>query len=81
MRRRGSWDEYHDPISDLRYEPELTTRDVADLFRVAPATVRQWVARGDLRPTRQERSSNVFDTEEVFAAVDLIAAKRKATGR
>jgi DNA-binding transcriptional MerR regulator len=81
MKRPPSWDEDGDPISDLRYEPELTTRDVADLFRVTQATVRQWVARGYLSPTRQVRSSNVFDTEEVFEAFDLIAARRKATGQ
>lgn len=80
MRGAGSGDEFDDPISDLRYEPELTTRDVADFFRVTPAAVRQWVSRGYLRSTRQERSSNVFDTEEVFAAVNLIAANRKVTG-
>lgn len=81
MRRAADWDEYGDQISDLRYGRELTTRDVADLFRVTQASVRQWVARGHLKPTRRERSSNVFDTDEVFAAVDLIVAKRKATGQ
>ena len=80
MRRPGGWDGYGDEVSDLRYERELTTRDVADLFRVRQATVRQWVARGYLKPTRRERSSNVFDTDEVCAAVDLIVGKRKATG-
>lgn len=29
----------------------LTTRDVADVARVDPATVRRWVASGLLRPT------------------------------
>jgi len=81
MQRPTSWDEYGDPISDLRYELELTTRDVADLFRVTQATVRQWVARGYLSPSRQEGPSNVFDTDKVFNAYDLIAARRRATGQ
>lgn len=80
VRHPGSSGEYGDPASDLRYEPELTTRDVAALLRVTQTTVRKWVARGHLRPTRQEGSSNVFDTEEVLDAFDLIAAGRKATG-
>ncbi len=81
MKRPPSWDEDGDPISDLRYEPELTTRDVADLFRVTQATVRHRVARGYLSPTRQVRSSNVFDTEEVFEAFDLIAADERQLGK
>lgn len=81
MQRRTSWDQYGDPLSDLRYEPELTTRDVAALFRVTRATVRQWVARGYLSPSRQEGPSNVFDTAELFDAYDLIAARRRATGQ
>jgi len=80
MRRPGGGDDYGDEVTDLRYERELTTRDVADLFRVRQATVRQWVARGYLNPTRRERSSNVFDTDEVCAAVALIVGKRKVTG-
>ncbi len=81
MKRPEPWDEYDQPISDLRYEPELSTRDVADLLRVTQATVRQWVARRYLSPIRQERGSNVFDTETVLDAFDLIAARRQATGQ
>lgn len=80
MRRPESGDEYGDRISDLRYEREMTTRDVADFLRVTQASVRQWVARGYLSPKRQERSSNVFASDDVFAAFELIAARRKATG-
>lgn len=72
MRRPQSGDEYGDRISDLRYEREMTTRDVADFLRVTQASVRS--------PKRQERSSNVFDSHDVFAAFELIAARRKATG-
>ena len=81
MQPPTSSDEYSDPISDLRYEPELTTRDVADLLRVTRATVRQWVARGYLSPTRQEGPSNAFNTNEVFDAYDRIASRRKAAAQ
>lgn len=65
----------------LRYEPELTTRDVAELVHVTPATVRRWVARGHLTPIRQEGRANVFDSEDVQVAFDKISARRRATGQ
>lgn len=80
MQRAARWDDYDDPIADLRYEPELTTRDVADFFRVQQATVRQWVARGYLTPIRREGPSNIFRTSEVLDAFDLIEPRRKAAG-
>lgn len=61
--------------------PELTTRDVAELLHVTPATVRRWVARGHLMPIRQEGPANVFDSGDVHAAFENISARRRATGQ
>lgn len=79
MRQRAR-DEYDDPIRDLRYEPEISTRDVADLLGVRPGTVRRWVERGYLTPSGKCGASNLFDTREVLAAYDEIASRRRATG-
>jgi hypothetical protein len=69
------------PRSDLRYQPELTTRDVAELLHVTPATVRRWAARGHLTPIRQEGQANVFDSDDVQVAFDKISSRRRATGQ
>lgn len=75
------WDDEYGPYdSDLRYEPELTTRDVAELLQVKQATVRQWIARGYIQPSGKEGPSYVFDTYEVLKAHDLISARHKAAG-
>jgi DNA-binding transcriptional MerR regulator len=74
-------DEYDDPVEELLYKPEITTRDVADLLGVTQATVRRWVARAYISPVGKFGSSNLFDTREVLAAHDDIQAKRKATGQ
>jgi DNA-binding transcriptional MerR regulator len=74
-------DEYDDPVNDLRYEPEITTRDVSKLLGVTQATVRRWVARGYISPVGKLGPSNLFSTSEVLAAHDDIEARRKATGR
>lgn len=67
--------------SNLRYQPELTTRDVAELLHVAPATVRRWVARGHLKPIRQQGRANVFGRDDVQDAFERISARRRATGQ
>ena len=74
-------DEYDDPIDDLRYEPEITTRDAAHLLGVTQATVRRWVARGYVSPVGKFGPSNLFNTRDVLAAHDDIRARRKATGQ
>jgi transposase len=79
--RQPARDEYDDPIDDLRYEPDITTRDVSDLLGVTQATVRHWVSRGYIRPVGKFGPSNLFNTREVLAAHDDIEARRKATGQ
>lgn len=74
-------DEFWPPRSSLRYQPELTTRDVAEMLHVTPATVRRWVARGHLTPVRQEGQANVFDSDDVQLAFDKISERRRATGQ
>ena len=70
-------DEYDDPVNDLRYEPEITTRDVSKLLGVTQATVRRWVARGYISPVGKLGPSNLFSTSEVLAAHDDIEARRR----
>ena len=81
MMRQAARDEYDDPIDDLRYEPEISTRDVADLLRVTDATVRRWVARGCLSPVGRLGPSNLFNTREVLDAHEGSRARGKATGQ
>lgn len=70
-------DEDDDPTWYLSREPELTTRDVADLLRVTRATVRMWVRRGHITPIGKHGSSNVFETQSVLSAYDAIRSRTK----
>lgn len=79
--RRAARDDHGDPIDDLRYEPEISTRDVADLLRVSDGTVRRWVARGYMFPVGRLGPSNLYNTREVLSAHEDIKARRKATGQ
>jgi DNA-binding transcriptional MerR regulator len=79
--RGPALDEYDDPVEDLRYREEISTRDVADLLGVTLATVRRWVARGYIRPIGKLGPSNLFNTRDVLAAHDEIQARRRATGK
>ncbi|TQN44649.1 helix-turn-helix protein [Humibacillus xanthopallidus] len=47
---------------------ELTTAEAAAAYRVAPATIRQWVHRGHLTPLRQAGRTVVFDARAVNKA-------------
>lgn len=75
------WDEYGEPIDELRYLPEISTRDVAELCGVTQATVRRWIARGYISPVGKLGASNLFNTKAVLAAFDGISARRRATGK
>ncbi|MGH8893427.1 MAG: MerR family transcriptional regulator [Actinomycetes bacterium] len=90
-RRRGPqrvtfeppWDDNRDGRADLRYEPEWSTRDVAYFFGVKPATVRQWVRRGYISPSRSERGSHVFSSSAVRVAHEALEVRtndRPGTG-
>ena len=73
-------DLYLDPRADLRYEPVLSTRDVATLCEVSPACVRQWVTRGHLTPIGKNGPSAIFETTAVLAAAHDIGHRRKRRG-
>lgn len=45
---------------ECQYPDEVTTRDAAEIFRVEPATVRQWVRKGYLKPSGRLGVSNTF---------------------
>lgn len=75
------WDEHGEPIDELRFLPQISTRDVADLCGVTQATVRRWVARGYISPVGKLGASNLFNTKAVLAAFDAISARRRATGK
>ncbi len=77
--RQLAYDEFDEPIDDLRYG-RVTTRDVAESLHVTQATVRRWVARGYIHPVGKHGLSNVFDGRDVLAAYDEIKDRRKATG-
>jgi DNA-binding transcriptional MerR regulator len=78
---RWTGDDYDDPLENLRNADEITTRDVADLLGVTQAAVRRWVARRYISPVGRFGLSNVFRANEVLAAYEQIAARRKATGK
>ena len=69
-------EDYYDPDDDFRSQSEASTRDITFYAGVKAATVRQWVARGYITPTRKVRGSNVFDTTEVLDALNTIARRR-----
>jgi predicted site-specific integrase-resolvase len=71
----------NDPTAELRYEPIWSTRDVAQYYRLKPATVRQWVHRGHLTPSGKEGASHVFENHVVSQAVGRIKARQKRAGR
>lgn len=68
--------DHYDPREELREQPVLSTRDVAELCGVRPAAVRQWITRGHLTPSG---ASHIFDTTAVLAAAHLIPKPRQAT--
>jgi hypothetical protein len=83
----GAWepdpydgDLYIDPRADLRYQPVLSTRDVAALCEVSPACVRQWVTRGYLTPIGRNGPSAIFETTAVLATAHDVGRRRKPRG-
>lgn len=43
-------------VANELQDPLLTTRELAERLGVAPSTINQWVADGDLRPERRATS-------------------------
>jgi hypothetical protein len=75
--QRWTRDDFHDPLEDLRYAEEITTRDVADLLGVTQAAVRRWVVRGYISPVGRFGPSNVFRPNDVLAAYEQITRDEK----
>lgn len=69
----------HQPPCECEYDGELTTRDVAELLRVTPATVRQWVRRGYLAPVGNLGNSSTFDLDAVRSAAESISRRTRST--
>lgn len=80
-KRGPALDEDDDPVENLRYRAEITTRDVADLLDVTQSTVRRWTARGYISPVGKFGPSNLFNTRDVLTAHEEIQTRRKATGK
>lgn len=59
---------------------ELTTAEAAAAYRVAPATIRQWVHRGHLNPLRREGRTVVFAAREVNRAAIATGDRNKQPG-
>lgn len=76
------WEECwrHPPPCECHYLDEVTTRDAAEIFRVKPATIRQWVHKGYLEPTGRLGASNTFSIEDLQRAVKDIDARGKRPG-
>lgn len=80
--KRGlALDDDDDPVENLRYQAEITTRDVADLLDVTQSAVRRWTARGYISPVGKLGPSNLFTTRDVLTAHEEIQTRRKATGK
>lgn len=50
------------------HNQEISTSEVARLYGVSPATVRSWVRRAQIVPTRKEGASNLFRIKDLIAA-------------
>lgn len=70
-------DYYVDPVEELRRQPVLSTRDVAELCSVNTGCVRQWVRRGHLVPIGKNGASHIFETTAVLDAVATVRTRRK----
>jgi excisionase family DNA binding protein len=46
----------------------LTTRDVARIFNVHPATVRRWCGQGKIKSCRGPRGARLFKREDIAVA-------------
>lgn len=70
---RYDWDEWCGP-------DELTTAQAAAAYGVVPATIRQWVRRGHLVPSRREGRTSIFNARAVYGAA-LAAYERNRQPR
>lgn len=70
------WD--HSPPCECEYKDEITTWDAAQIFRVKPATIRQWVHKGYLKPSGRLGVSNTFLLTDLQIAAKAVKARRRA---
>lgn len=70
----------HSPPCECQYQEEITTRDAAAIFRVKPATIRQWVHKGYLQPSGRDGASNTFLLADVKRAAQAISTRRRGSG-
>lgn len=65
---------------ECRYPDEVTTRDAAEIFRVKPATVRQWVHKGYLKPSGRLGVSNTFLLADLERVTRELGKRGKTPG-
>ena len=63
-------------LTDNVDDREITTAEVARLYGVTPSTVRSWVARSQIAPTRKEGTSNLFRIRDLRAAEEQRCDRR-----
>ncbi|WP_353952521.1 MerR family transcriptional regulator [Knoellia sp. S7-12] len=59
---------------------EITTAEAAQAYGVSPATIRQWVRRGRLQPTRNQGRTLIFSARDVSRAALTTGDRNRQPG-